>query len=100
MKARIATGWTKRRLAETLGVLTEALRAGELAGHLWVIDVSRVRQYQPPDALVAGEEADPCGGSWSRYRLMSTAELAFTSAVWALVKSFATRPSRKVAGAW
>jgi len=30
--------------------LTEALAAGEVNGHLWVIDASRVRQYQPPDA--------------------------------------------------
>jgi predicted nuclease of predicted toxin-antitoxin system len=30
--------------------LTAALAARDLAGHLWVIDVSRVRQYQPPDA--------------------------------------------------
>ncbi len=30
--------------------LTEALASTELAGHLWVIDASRVRQYQPPDS--------------------------------------------------
>ncbi len=30
--------------------LTEALASAELAGHLWVIDASRVRQYQPPDS--------------------------------------------------
>jgi predicted nuclease of predicted toxin-antitoxin system len=30
--------------------LTAALPAGELTGHLWVVDASRVRQYQPPDA--------------------------------------------------
>ena len=28
--------------------LTEALASAELAGHLWVIDARRVRQYQPP----------------------------------------------------
>jgi len=30
--------------------LTEGLAAGELGRHLWVVNVSRVRQYQPPDA--------------------------------------------------
>lgn len=30
--------------------LTDALSSAELAGHLWVIDASRVRQYQPPDS--------------------------------------------------
>ncbi len=29
--------------------LTEGLAAGELGGHLWVVNVSRVRQYEPPD---------------------------------------------------
>ena len=30
--------------------LTAALAAGELTGHLWVVDAGRARQYQPPGA--------------------------------------------------
>lgn len=30
--------------------LLDALSAGEITGHLWVVDHRRVRQYEPPDA--------------------------------------------------